>query len=465
MHRLTASLVEFVRPIPAERLPGLGVRIRRGLRVAALLAPVVSAGSPLFLLTAWIIGQASPGRALVTVAVSTAAGLSVLLGSRSRWAGRHPEALAFAILAVVVFPVLLQAWAAPEAVRSLLPAMLTVPATLVVFLPLRPFAMMLNVWVTAIAIGATRWMLGDAVLQSPSDLFVVAAVSLGAGIGAQMLRQQWLDTEATKAELIAAGRLALLGQLSAGIAHELKTPIAAILNSEASADAAVVELLDSVGHPDVTDDDLREIGTELRGHYRRIRGSAERAARYVQAVRNHVAAKGDQPREFRVDERVMEVLELLTYLVKRSPARIIVEEMPGTVTLFGEPEQFDHILSNLVVNALEACAEIESGAEVRISAAAVGDVVQVVVKDNGPGVPESLRATLFQPMITTKADGTGLGLAISREIASSRFGGSLELTGASRFVLTCRTAAAHVSRERERGEPVAALGRAANAGG
>ncbi len=460
MSRLTASLVEFVRPIPAERLPRLTVRIRRGLRLAALFAPVFSIGSPLFLLTAWIAGPVSPAE-VATCVVSTAAALSVLFASRSRWAEVHPEVLGFALVLVVVFPVLLQAWAAPEAVRSLLPAMLTVPATLVVFLPLRPFATMLNVWVTAILIGATRWILGQTVLQSPSDLFVVAAVSLGTGIGAQMLRQQWLDTEATKAELIAAGRLALLGQLSAGIAHELKTPIAAILNSQASADAAVVEFLDSVGHPEVTDDDLREIGTELRDHSGRIRGSAERAARYIQAVRNHAAAKRDQPREFRVDERVAEVLELLTYLVKRSPARIIVEDMPATLTLFGEPEQFDQILSNLVANALQACAEIESGAEVRISAAAVGDLVKVVVEDNGPGVPESLRATLFQPMITTKADSTGLGLAISREIASSRFGGSLELTGASRFVLTCRTAAAHVSRERDRGEPLATLARTA----
>lgn len=433
------SLAEFLRPIPDIELPRLRANIRRGLRVATTLAMLLSVGSPLFLLVHLVIGVPSVPRAVLASCMASGLALLVWIAARIRWSRDRLELVAVGLLLSMLFTAPLQAWADPGPAALLLPLVLALPALAALFFPLRPLVIAGSMIPAVLSIVAARSIAGTPQLLTGDEVFVAVGLAIAASVGAQMRRRMWRDFEITKAEVIAAGRLALLGQLSAGIAHELKTPIAAILNSSAAVQGTVDELVASIGHPQVTDTDLREIIGELERDNQRIASSAERAGRYIQSVRNHAAVQRHRPEPFSVRARVEGVLDLLAHKIRKSRVEIAIDQIEEDAIVYGEAEQFDHILSNLIDNALDACKNIELGALITISTRAGEELVEIVVDDNGPGVPQKLRSSLFQPMVTDKPDGTGLGLAISSEIASSQFGGTLELRGPSRFVLTCRT--------------------------
>ena len=88
-----------------------------------------------------------------------------------------------------------------------------------------------------------------------------------------------------------------------------------------------------------------------------------------------------------------------------------------------DPDQFRQVLINLVQNAMQAQ---DGDGSVRVAARPVGDMVEVVVEDEGPGIPEDLRERVFEPFYTTRQQGSGLGLSIAREL-TERNGGSLDI--------------------------------------
>jgi signal transduction histidine kinase len=118
-------------------------------------------------------------------------------------------------------------------------------------------------------------------------------------------------------------------------------------------------------------------------------------------------------------------------------ARAVDEVLEGTVRDSGvrprfdcadahidaDPDQFRQVLINLVQNAMQAQ---DGDGSVRVVARSVGDMVEVVVEDEGPGIPESLRERVFEPFYTTRQQGSGLGLSIAREL-TERNGGSLDI--------------------------------------
>jgi signal transduction histidine kinase len=117
-----------------------------------------------------------------------------------------------------------------------------------------------------------------------------------------------------------------------------------------------------------------------------------------------------------------EVSGVLRHEAERRGVAFEVEVVEGATKLTASSEAVSEILSNLVVNALEASTR---GGRVRVSGRANGDGFLFAVEDDGPGVPESVREKILQPFFTTKTQGTGLGLAIvARRVAE--FGGSLD---------------------------------------
>ena len=98
-------------------------------------------------------------------------------------------------------------------------------------------------------------------------------------------------------------------------------------------------------------------------------------------------------------------------------ARIRVEAAPGTAVF--DPEMIRRVLDNLIQNALRHTPD---GGEVVLRARSEAGMLHIEVEDSGPGVPEALRASLFEPFVTGRADGTGLGLAIAREMVQAHGG-------------------------------------------
>ncbi len=208
-------------------------------------------------------------------------------------------------------------------------------------------------------------------------------------------------------ELAERERLAVLGQMAASISHNLKNPLGSIktilqvqLESE--------ELPESIRAE--TKMVLEEIG--------RLSSKLNQLLQFSRpAIRGGVVAAVCDAREV-----AEEVSGVLRHEAERRGVALEVEVEGGGAKLAASAEAVSEILSNLVVNALEATAR---GGRVAVSGSANGEGFLFAVEDDGPGVAEGAREKILQPFFTTKTQGTGLGLAIvARRVAE--FGGKLD---------------------------------------
>lgn len=228
---------------------------------------------------------------------------------------------------------------------------------------------------------------------------------------------------AAREELAQANRLSIIGQITAGVAHEVNQPVAAIrtfadnalrflsrsesLRASRSL-ASIVELTERIGR----------ITTELRLFARRSTPSMS-AVPLASAIDGALLLMGDRIRNAET-------------VINRP---ILNEE----VLVVGDRTRLEQILVNLLQNALDAVAKVPSP-QIAIEVA-LGSRVQLTISDNGPGVSAELTDTLFTPFVTGKPDGLGLGLGIAREIARE-FGGDISFgasgDGGAAFTLTLR---------------------------
>ncbi|MDO6965431.1 sensor histidine kinase [Rhizobium alvei] len=214
-------------------------------------------------------------------------------------------------------------------------------------------------------------------------------------------------------DLVAANRLAILGQVSAGVAHEINQPLATI---RAYADNGAIFLTRR----------KNEAATE---NFAAIARLTERIADITDGLRNF-ARKGHG----RVGPtRLTEVLEGAALLLRtRFSGRmeaLQIERTDPDLMVLGEGIRLEQIFINLFQNALEALAERPEG-RVRVETVTIGEMVCIRVADNGPGLSEEVQAQLFSPFNTSKERGLGLGLVISQEIAKE-FGGRIEVASST----------------------------------
>jgi signal transduction histidine kinase len=262
-------------------------------------------------------------------------------------------------------------------------------------------------------------------------------------LGSQLTRRLWSRLMRTRQQLLAADRLSALGQHTAGIAHELKSPLASALNEVYSLRQLLQELSQSVGHPEVEEEDLRQIGQEMGGHLEGLVGSLERSADFVRALRKHTSHMHQTAQvSFSLQSVILAATALLGPRLKRSGLRLEVEPAPASLLLHGDPDKLEQVLFNLLTNALDACEASGQGGLIKIQVEREEDAVLVVVQDDGPGVPPALREKIFEPLFTTRAQQTctGLGLSVCRDIVQGVFAGSLELApmarrGGARFII------------------------------
>ncbi|WP_221088474.1 PAS domain-containing sensor histidine kinase [Deinococcus aquaedulcis] len=230
--------------------------------------------------------------------------------------------------------------------------------------------------------------------------------------------------QASQARLLSSEKLAGLGRLTAGLAHEINTPLAATLNELHEATRLAQEYRDSVGHPEVTDDDHREIARELNTSIDAAQRNLTRIGDFIRKIRGHTRDTVSQRRTFDAVAGVEDTLTMLAHEARAAKVNLLFERPREGVTLQGEPGRLTQVVTNLVVNAIHACPH---GADVTVRFAVREGVRTLEVEDTGSGIPEDVLGRIFEPMFTTKevGKGTGLGLSIIHDIVTGHFGGDI----------------------------------------
>ena len=206
-------------------------------------------------------------------------------------------------------------------------------------------------------------------------------------------------------------KMAAFGSLLAGVAHELNNPLSIV-----------------IGNAMMLGEEAKELAPALIGRTDRIQAAAERCGRIVRSFLALARQNRSQVKPMSIATAVQTALELLAYGLRGSGVAVerdIPDDLPSVPC---DHDQFNQVLSNLLVNARQVLEARPQPRRVRISARLDGEFVRIDVADNGPGVPEALRGQIFDPFFTTKPAGIGMGigLAVSRGIMEVH-GGTLML--------------------------------------
>lgn len=243
------------------------------------------------------------------------------------------------------------------------------------------------------------------------------------------LERAYEDLKRSQESLLRAEKMATLGQLTAGIAHEVNTPLGAALNSlHVIADLAQ-EYAESIGDSSVTDTDHRQIARELESAARCAVKSAEKAARFIRSIKNHSrASSATVSIEFSLADLLEETRLLLEHQFRVADCWLEREITPADLRVRGDPAKLEQVIANLLTNAIDAYDDQKCGGPVRVAAHLAGDdKVFIAVSDQGCGIPREEQERIFDLLFTTKArgKGTGLGLSIVKHIVENDFGGEI----------------------------------------
>jgi two-component system C4-dicarboxylate transport sensor histidine kinase DctB len=225
-------------------------------------------------------------------------------------------------------------------------------------------------------------------------------------------------------DLVQASKLAVLGQIAAGVAHEINQPVAAIRTYAENA-----AILVDRAQPQLAKDNLALIASltdRIGGITDELRAFSRKTTRETYPVV--------------LEEAIAGALRLMGPRLRQQSVRLTRDPLVAELRVRAERNRLEQVLVNLLQNAIEALSG-RPDPTIHLDVAAGDETVAVTVSDNGPGLDSTTAAELFTPFVTTKANGLGLGLVISRDIMTE-FGGELSVgdpgdAGAA-FVLTLR---------------------------
>jgi two-component system, NtrC family, sensor kinase len=242
--------------------------------------------------------------------------------------------------------------------------------------------------------------------------------------------------------LVQTQKLASLGQLTAGIAHEIKNPLNFVNNFSALSQELVDELGDAL-KPVALDgkkrEELDELTHMLKGNLEKVVQHGKRADSIVKNMLLHSREGSGERRSVDVNSLVEESLNLAYHgaRAEKQGFQIRLERnfdpAAGEAELF--PQEITRVLLNLISNGFYAATkhrwEMGDGDEPTLAAATknLGDRVEIRIRDNGSGIPPEVREKMFNPFFTTKSpgEGTGLGLSLSHDIVTKQHAGSIEV--------------------------------------
>jgi len=245
----------------------------------------------------------------------------------------------------------------------------------------------------------------------------------------------------TQDRLVQTQKLASLGQLTAGIAHEMKNPLNFVNNFSGISAELIVELQEAFADVNVNDErrgEIDELMDTLRGNLDKVVQHGKRADGIVRSMLLHSGQSSAEHKSTDINALVDESLNRAYYNARAEQRGFNIklersfDPAAGEVDLF--PREITRALLNLISNGFYAATKrkVEANDHEPVLVAAtknLGDHVEIRIRDNGSGIPADVKEKMFDPFFTTKpaGEGTGLGLSISHDIIVKQHGGSIEV--------------------------------------
>jgi PAS domain S-box-containing protein len=251
------------------------------------------------------------------------------------------------------------------------------------------------------------------------------------------------ELQMAQASLVHAQKMAALGQVTAGIAHEIKNPLNFVNNFSGVSTELIDELQEALKEVNLNEKrrkEINELTNTLRGNLDKVIQHGKRADAIVKNMLLHSREGSGEHRLVDINALVEEGLNLAYHgaRAEKQGFNIKLEKSfdlnAGEADVF--PQDITRVLLNLISNGFYAAtkrrAEINGGDYEPTLAAAtknLGDRVEITIRDNGTGIPADVKEKMFNPFFTTKppGEGTGLGLSISHDIVVKQHGGSIEV--------------------------------------
>lgn len=241
------------------------------------------------------------------------------------------------------------------------------------------------------------------------------------------LRESLQQLQDSRERMMEQERLAFLGQMIGGLAHNLKTPIMGISGCISAVEALVDECEESLDDPAVNEDDYREIYGEIRDWFQKVRESTAYMSDIITAIKGQAAnAVTYEDSIFTIEEMTKRCALLMRHELIAGQCRLeVVYDYTKSVSMRGDINNLVQVLTNLLSNAVYAQKQAGGGV-ITIKIDWDTEYLNISVTDNGEGVSEQIKEKLFKAMVTNKgAMGTGLGLYISNAVVRGKFGGNM----------------------------------------
>jgi signal transduction histidine kinase len=250
----------------------------------------------------------------------------------------------------------------------------------------------------------------EQLLQMVAGISTSVVVSVGVALVLMRNRRRYeRRMGALQQELIRKERLAAVGELAGGVAHEIRNPLAGI-------DGALTMLAREL--PD--DDDSRELMEEMQLQVHRMERLVDDLLSYARPGRLH-------PEWVHVHTLLTQAAQAVRQLPSVPEADLVLDLDPSVGEIFADPRELEHAFENLILNAFQA---VRVGGKVEVRTQGGNGLLTVSVADDGCGIEPGQREKIFEPFFTTKARGTGLGLSLVKRAVENN-GGDISVQSAA----------------------------------